>query len=51
LQLFQSRLDSQINPDHPLCQLAERIDWDRFDDAYRGHDYKGTAVICIPIMV
>ena len=34
LQLFQSRLDSQINPDHPLCQLAERIDWDRFDDAY-----------------
>ena len=26
LQLFQSRLDSRINPDHPLCQLAERID-------------------------
>jgi len=34
LQLFQSRLDSQLNPDHPLCQLAERIDWDRFDEAY-----------------
>ena len=34
LQLFQSRLDSQINLDHPLCQLAERIDWERFDDAY-----------------
>jgi len=34
LQLFQSRLDSQLNPDHPLFRLADLIDWDRFDDAY-----------------
>lgn len=34
LQLFQSRLDSQLNPDHPLIILAELIDWDRFDQAY-----------------
>ena len=34
LQLFQSRLDSQFNPDHPLVILAELIDWDRFDQAY-----------------
>lgn len=34
LRLFQARLDSQINPDHPLVILAGRIDWDRFDQAY-----------------
>ena len=34
LQLFQSRLDSQLNPDHPLVILAELMDWDRFDEAY-----------------
>jgi IS5 family transposase len=34
IQLFQSRLDSQINPDHPLCQLAHNIQWQRFDEAY-----------------
>jgi IS5 family transposase len=33
-QLFQSRLDSQLNLDHPLCQLADRVDWNRFDQAY-----------------
>ena len=34
LRLFQSRLDSQLNPDHPLFRLADVIDWDRFDEAY-----------------
>ena len=34
LQLFQARLDSQLNPDHPLLILAGLIDWDRFDEAY-----------------
>ena len=34
LQLFQSRLDSQLNPDHPLVILAELVDWNRFDEAY-----------------
>ncbi len=34
LQLFQARLDSQLNPDHPLFVLAGLIDWNRFDQAY-----------------
>lgn len=34
LQLFQARLDSQLNLDHPLAVLAERIDGSRFDQAY-----------------
>lgn len=34
LQLFQARLDSQINLDHPLVVLAELLDWNRFDLAY-----------------
>ena len=34
LQLFQSRLDSQLNLDHPLVILADLVDWDRFDQAY-----------------
>ena len=33
-QLFQSRLDSQLNPEHPLYQLAHTIQWSRFDEAY-----------------
>jgi IS5 family transposase len=33
-QLFQSRLDQQLNPDHPLYQLAEIMQWQRFDEAY-----------------
>ena len=34
LQLFQARLDNQINLDHPLCQLAHNIQWQRFEEAY-----------------
>ena len=34
-QLFTARLDSQINLDHPLCQLAHTIQWQRFDDEYQ----------------
>ena len=33
-QLFQAQLDNQINLDHPLCQLAHNIQWQRFDEAY-----------------
>ena len=33
-QLFQARLDSQLNLEHPLCQLAHTIQWQRFDEAY-----------------
>ena len=34
LRLFQARLDSQLNPDHPLYRLADIISWHRFDEAY-----------------
>ena len=33
-QLFQSLLENQINLDHPLCHLADAIQWSRFDEAY-----------------
>jgi hypothetical protein len=33
-QLFQSRLDQQLNPDHPLVLLADLIQWQRFDEAF-----------------
>ena len=33
-RLFQSRLDSHLNPDHSLCHLVTAIQWSRFDEAY-----------------
>lgn len=30
-KLFQSRLDQQLNPRHPLFQLAQQIDWSGFE--------------------
>lgn len=33
-QLFRSRLDNLISPDHPLRHLADLIEWDRFDESY-----------------
>ena len=33
-QLFQSRLENMVNPDHPLCHLAHAIQWSRFEEAY-----------------
>jgi hypothetical protein len=29
--LFQSRLDQQLNPNHPLFRLAQQIDWGYFE--------------------
>jgi len=37
IQLFQSRLDNMICPDHPLCRLAAAIRWERFDEAYSAY--------------
>ncbi|MGL6196391.1 MAG: hypothetical protein ACRC2T_16365 [Thermoguttaceae bacterium] len=34
LQLFQSRLDSLLNPDHPLFILSGLINWHHFDQFY-----------------
>jgi len=32
-ELFQAHFQQTLNLDHPLCQLADRIDWSRFDYA------------------
>ena len=34
LDLFQAQLDQLLNLDHPLCVLAGKIDWNRFDVAF-----------------
>ena len=34
LQLFQAQFEQLLNLDHPLCQLADRIDWNRFEAAF-----------------
>lgn len=34
LELFQSHFDQLLNLDHPLCLLAAKIDWQRFDAAF-----------------
>ena len=32
--LFQSRLDQQLNPKHPLFQLAQKFDWSYFEQEF-----------------
>lgn len=34
LDLFQARFEQLLNLDHPLCVLAEQIDWARFDAVF-----------------
>ena len=36
LDLFQARFDQLLNLSHPLCVLARKIDWQRFDVAFAG---------------
>jgi IS5 family transposase len=33
-ELFQAHFDQILNPDHELVQLAQKIDWPRFDVAF-----------------
>jgi len=33
-KLFLMRLDQILNARHPLCRLAETIDWDSFNGAF-----------------
>ncbi len=33
-ELFQAHFDQILNPEHPLVQLADQIDWLRFDAAF-----------------
>jgi IS5 family transposase len=34
LELFRSRLETIVDPRHPLVRLAKLIDWRRFDEAF-----------------
>ena len=34
LNLFQAQFDQLLNLEHPLCVLARKIDWQRFDIAF-----------------
>ena len=34
LELFQAHFDQILNLQHPLCRLANKIDWNRFDAAF-----------------
>ena len=34
LNLFQAQCDHLLNLEHPLCVLARKIDWPRFDIAF-----------------
>jgi len=36
LDLFQAQFDQLLNLSHPLCVLARKIDWQRFDVAFAG---------------
>ena len=44
-QLFQSRLDNLLNPDHPLCH---RCQWSRFDEAYAAFYCEDTGAPGLP---
>ena len=32
--LFKTSLDRIIKPNHPLCQLGDSIDWQKFDHEF-----------------
>ncbi|HIE97852.1 MAG TPA: hypothetical protein EYG03_26200 [Planctomycetes bacterium] len=36
LDLFLAQFDQLLNLSHPLCVLARKIDWQRFDVAFAG---------------
>jgi hypothetical protein len=35
LELFRTRLEDLINPDHELALLSNKIDWNYFEDAFK----------------
>lgn len=46
--IFQPLLTDFIDPDHELVVLADRIDWDYFEEAFTGH-YSHTGQPAMPI--
>ena len=52
-QLFQSRLDQILNLRHPLCALANQIDWKIFEEEFGAYysEKRGTPGKPIRLMV
>lgn len=52
-ELFRNRLDNQIDLEHELVQLAERIDWTRFEAEFGGlySELRGRVAIATRTMV
>ena len=52
-QLFQAHFSQILNPEHPLFQLAEQIDWSRFDAAFADcyHEELGAPAKATRLMV
>lgn len=53
IELFRSRLDGQINLDHPLCKLGRAIDWGNLETHFGQfyEDKKGRPGISTRLMV
>ncbi len=48
-QIFQSRLDQQINMNHPLVKLSQQIDWKSFEERFGSFYVPGKGRPGLPI--
>ena len=53
MELFGTRLEDLLNSSHPLCELAERIEWQRFETKFGVHfaDHAGRPPLPTRLMV
>ena len=47
-ELFRTRLEDLINPEHELAMLAKTIDWQYFDNEFKSY-YSVKGAPCVPI--
>ena len=47
-ELFRTRLEDLINPNHELALLSKRIDWQYFEDEFKGY-YSAKGAPSVPI--
>lgn len=47
-ELFRTRLEDLINPNHELALLAKKIDWQYFEDEFNPY-YSDKGVPSVPI--
>jgi len=47
-ELFRTRLEDLINPNHELALLSKRIDWQYFEDEFKGY-YSSKGAPSVPI--